>query len=194
MTNNSQKLKKCFNPHLNFDEQCNKFFKSLDDILHQCFRKVRVGKTVKNVEVDDLHEQRAKLKISLSTNACKNKQISIKNKLDQVEEKLSNLTSARNQKVVQDHIQNLGAMDGAFCQTGMWRLKSKLLFKDLDPPMAKFDKQGNLISTPKALKELYIDHYVNRLSHRKIGDNYVENYEKKVTLWKMRFERLKMTK
>ena len=58
--------------------------------------------------------------------------------------------------------------------------------------MAKFDRKGNLISAPNALKKLYIDHYVQRLEHRDIRPEYVENYNKKVALWKLRSQRLKM--
>ena len=76
----------------------------------------------------------------------------------------------------------------------MWKLKSKLLPKEMDPPMAKYDDKGNLISAPNALKELYLQHYVKRLAHRKIDNKYIENYQKKVELWKLRFERLQETK
>ena len=58
--------------------------------------------------------------------------------------------------------------------------------------MTKFDRKGNLISAPNALKKLYIDHYVQRLEHRDIRPEYVENYNKKVALWKLRSQRLKM--
>ena len=59
--------------------------------------------------------------------------------------------------------------------------------------MAKFDAKGNLISVPSALRELYLEHYVQRLEHRKIKEDYVENYNKKVSLWKLRSEKLKNT-
>ena len=72
----------------------------------------------------------------------------------------------------------------------MWRLKNKLLPKSYDPPMAKKDKHGNLVTAPEALKQLYLETYKERLKHRKIQDEYLENYEKKVKLWELRFENL----
>ena len=51
----------------------------------------------------------------------------------------------------------------------MWQLKNKLWPKPKDPPMAKCDRKGNLITASRALKELYIDHYVQRLAHREIS-------------------------
>ena len=59
--------------------------------------------------------------------------------------------------------------------------------------MAKLDQRGNLITSPDALKKLYLQHYVQRLEHRQIKEDYLENYEKKVMLWQLRFDQLKIT-
>ena len=87
------------------------------------------------------------------------------------EENLSNLTSARNIKIVREHIQNLETLDGNFSQIGMWKLKNRLIPKEMDPPMAKLDEKGNLITAPNALKALYLEHYVKRLQHRTIKED-----------------------
>ena len=79
-------------------------------------------------------------------------------------------------------------------QNGMWKLKNKLWPKERDPPMAKFDERGNLISCPEGLKKLYLRHYKQRLAHRKIKHFYEENYHKKVLLWSLRFNRIKSVK
>ena len=69
VTNNSLKLKQCFESNLSFPDKCNKFFKSLDDIIHQCFRKVRVGtKSTLSKEIENLLSQKTKLKIFLAGN------------------------------------------------------------------------------------------------------------------------------
>ena len=57
--------------------------------------------------------------------------------------------------------------------------------------MAKMDKLGNLITAPEALKNLYLQAYVERLRHREIKADYISNYQKKIELWKMRFDYLK---
>ena len=79
-------------------------------------------------------------------------------------------------------------------QNGMWKLKNQLWPKERDPPLAKFDEKGNLISSTEALKSLYLRHYVKRLAHREIKESYAENYEKKVALWKLRFCTLRSAK
>ena len=55
----------------------------------------------------------------------------------------------------------------------------------MDPPMAKVDKLGNLITAPEALKSLYLQTYVERLRHREIKADYVINHQKKTELWNM---------
>ena len=44
VTQNNPKLLRCFQSRKSFPEQCNTFFKLLDDVLHQSFRKIRVKK------------------------------------------------------------------------------------------------------------------------------------------------------
>ena len=73
----------------------------------------------------------------------------------------------------------------------MWKLKNQLVPKELDPPMAKLDKLGNLITAPERLKILYLETYVERLRHREIKPDFTSNYQKKVKLWEMRFDHLK---
>ena len=105
VTNNSQKLRQCFVPTLSFPDQCNRFFKSLDDIIHQCFKKVRIGtKSGFSKEIEQLFCEKSKIKMFLAGNICKFEETKAREKL----EKISNLTSARNVKIVKDHIQNLG--------------------------------------------------------------------------------------
>ena len=43
VTTYSDKLQNCFLTEKDFEDQCNQFFKSFDDTLHQCFKKIRIG-------------------------------------------------------------------------------------------------------------------------------------------------------
>ena len=67
VTNNSKKLRN-FLIDGNFEEQSKRFFSDLNDILHQCFRKVRVGKKPNSQEIKELLAEKSKLKISLEKN------------------------------------------------------------------------------------------------------------------------------
>ena len=57
--------------------------------------------------------------------------------------------------------------------------------------MAKKDAEGNLITNPDALKELYIQTYVDRLAHRPMKKDFEEIYELKCLLWEERNKSIK---
>ena len=42
VTNFSNKFGSCFNPNYTPEQNMNKYFKTLDDVLHQCFEKIRI--------------------------------------------------------------------------------------------------------------------------------------------------------
>lgn len=55
-----------------------------------------------------------------------------------------------------------------------------------DPPMAKKDSMGNLITKPELLKALYAETYRNILRHREMLRHLLDIFELKTELWKSR--------
>ena len=86
------------------------------------------------------------LRLSLPGIKCKLAEEITKGRLETLDEEISSLCSDRNTQIVKEYIQNFQNSDGRFAQVGMWKLKNKLIPKEMDPPMAKKDKKGNLIS------------------------------------------------
>ena len=103
------------------------------------------------------------------------------------------MCSEQNAKIVEDHVANL-TVAGNFSQNGMWKLKKSLHPLQSDPPMAKYDKSGNLITAPPLLRKLYLDTYVHRLRHREIRPELKEVYRLKTMLWDRRLVELKSNK
>ena len=96
-------------------------------------------------------------------------------------------------KTVEDHLSTF-SINGSFCQTGWWKLRNKLQPRQVDPPMAKLDKGGNLITEPALLRKLYLDTYVDRLRHREMKPELSDVFELKTTLWNYRLEYMKLNK
>ena len=80
-------------------------------------------------------------------------------RLEQVELEIYEIISSNNAKVVTDQITCLDTLDGKFNQIGMWKVKKKICPRPKDPPTAKKDEFGNLITAPAALKNLYLQTY-----------------------------------
>ena len=194
-TENNNEMKKCFNSDADFKIQCNNFFKSLNKVVHKSFRKVRVvAKPNEDKEIRELLNTQAKLKKELGNKSLKPNNSEIyQSKIVEIENVLSGKIADRNANIVKEYIESM-TFNGKFSPIGMWKLKNKLLPKEADPPMGKLDNKGNLVTTPSALKKMYLDHYCDRLRHRKIEEKFSENYEKKVELWRLRFDYLRETK
>ena len=71
------------------------------------------------------------------------------------------------------------------------KIRSKLFPQISDPPMAKKDDKGNLITAVQPLKKLYLDTYVHRLRHRPIREELHDLFKLKNYLWEGRLEQLK---
>ena len=195
VTDNSNKLSSCFHPDLSFEIQSKKFLKTLNQTFHQCFRKIRITnksdkKNQPTEEVQSLLDLKARIQTVLKCAKSDTAKDILMRKQEDVEKQISKLTAAKNASLMKEQIGTFLSSEGKFSQTGMWRLKSKLLPRKIDPPMAKQDEQGNLITAPAALRNLYTRTYVERLRHREIKSNLNSNYLKKVELWEMRFNYL----
>jgi hypothetical protein len=73
-----------------------------------------------------------------------------------VNDRISALLSVKNSKIIKEQIGQITSLDGNFSQLGMWRVKSKLFPQKCDPPVAKRDESGNLITAAQPLKKLYL--------------------------------------
>ena len=102
--------------------------------------------------------------------------------------------SSSNTEAVKEYIGSIETLDGNFSQIGLWKLKKKLCPQITDPPMAKHDNTGNLITTTEGIKSLYLDTYRNRLKHREMNKNYMDIYFLKSELWQSRLENMKQIK
>ena len=195
LTNDSEKLRNCFDGNVPPKTAFDRFFKQLNNTFHRTFKKIRIrSKTVNAVggnQIDKKMQEKTELeKVMISSN-CEKETKAAKNKLDQVEIEIYEILSEKNAKIVSDQVACLDTLDGSFNQIGMWKVKNKLCPKPRDPPTAKKDEKGNLITAPAALKKLYLQTYKTRLEHRKISERYQDLRDLKNELWDIRFQYLK---
>ena len=104
------------------------------------------------------------------------------------------MTSLRNVETVKTQFATLDSFSGNFSQHGMWKVKRKIFPIVSQPPMAKKDKFGNLITSAEPLKQLYLQTYIHRLRNRPMKDDMVELKKLKTDLWEGRLELSKKRK
>ena len=195
MTENTTKLSSCFNPGGDFLKQTTKFYKTLDGTFHQCFKKIRIKNKSNPNQKDEIQfflEMKTKCQVFMKDAKSNwSKQI-IGQKIDEMNERITTLTSARNKKIIDDQLLKVNNMDGSFSRNGMWKVKSKLFPKNHDNPTAKKDGAGNLITANEPLKKLYLSTYIHRLRPRLIREDLQDLLSFKHELWERRLELIKL--
>ena len=87
-----------------------------------------------------------------------------------------------------EYAQELNSEKATFSQHGLWKLKSKLCQKSFDLLIFKMGANGQIITSPNLLKDLYLETYSDRLSHRGMKSEYEDIFEIKTKLWEMTLE------
>ena len=134
-----------------------------------------------------------KTNLSLSLSSAKSKlaQQIISSEIQKTEDDISKLSASRNAEIVRNYVKHLDSASGNLAQLGLWKLKRELCQPQVDPPSAKRDKNGNLITAPNLLKKLYLNTYTNRLRSREIKPELLDLYFLKTELWELRLEELR---
>ena len=197
VTDKTTKLSSCFqNPEHSFDTQTESFLKQLDKVFHQCFSKIRITNKTK-VTKDDLQlliKQKCKT-LEFLDGAKSDLMIKwFTNYKNMLESKICQLTSEKSAAIIKEQVGHLDTLSGNFCQSGMWKVKRKIYPTLTEPPTAKLDEAGNLITEVEPLKNLYLRTYVHRLRQRQMKDDMLELQSLKTDLWKGRFEHSKSRK
>ena len=139
-----------------------KIIKRLNFCKSQCFRKIRVKQTRHNKEMEKLFNKRRILK-------TKSDDIS-QNALEQIEDKLSDMCSEENMKIIEKACAGLACENGGVNASKLWQLKKKLRGICYEPPTAMLDAHGNLIKSSQGLEYLTIMTYTERLKTLQIKE------------------------
>ena len=151
-TNTTKLLSSSFKQADDFPQCTHKFFKNLDSIFHKCFKKVRIRsghkKSQGDTSIQEKLNDKTAMNVLLLNNKGKTTEEIAKTKLEDIENKLIEETANKNAKIVREHLEQIETQEGTFLNLGFWKLKQKLRPGSKDPPMAKNDKFGNLVTSP----------------------------------------------
>ena len=184
-----------FSTETNFSIKANMFLRKLTSTMHRSFTKVRIikGKKThyKSYELT-LLEKRKQLLMFLKACSCSETKHIVNYDLLKIEECLANFTGNKNALLVKEHVKALELSDGKMCNNRFWKLKRKLCPNTADPPMAKRDMTGNIVTAPDLLKSLYGETYKTRLRNRDIKPELLDLFLLKEELWSSRYRELRI--
>ena len=188
-TSKSETLVSCFSPDRSFLHNANIFFKGFKGSIQKCFKKVRIkkggnyGSTLINKSLNKIIKLRKELKIQLEKTKCSKEKENLERKIMEQDAFISENLATKNADVVKEYVKSVETDEGHFSQLKLWKLKQKLCPKIGDPPMAKKDENGTLITSPELLKSLYLRTYQSRLINRQMKRELFDVYFLKQKLW-----------
>ena len=155
-------------------------------------KKIRIStkKETLDKKVSDLFRERENLKAKIAnSSALNNNEIhQLKSRLKEKEDEIAEIDAEKNFNIVKDHVKHLvNDTDNLNC-IKMWQLKKKICAKKADPPVAKKNEKGELVTEPSQLKKLYETTYKRRLEHRIMKPQLEEMYKLKMELFSLRLE------
>ena len=170
LTSNCPKLVQLSQNSSNFPDDAEKWMKKIEDIKHKSFKKIRL--TGKSKPQNDDFTSLMKAKQDLQNKLVNIVEPVLKSKIFEnifiLENEISIVCSEKKTQIVKEHINELSNGSDQLSRLNMWRLKQKLCPRNSDPPMAKKDQNGVLVSNPDELKSLYLETYKQRLRKRTI--------------------------
>ena len=177
-TEENEELLKSFKNDLPFNVQSMKWKKTFNNILHKCFKKVRIVKNKKMAKSDNLLRERVKLKTEIkSTSIDEDMKCRIEERIKQIEDEIGEEVMNDNHKVIVETIKQLGdgnQLDGSG-RKNLWSLLKKKFPKTAHAtPVGKKDRKGKLITNHMELKHLYLKTYTQRLRNRPIKEEFQE--------------------
>ena len=190
LTSNHSKLRNIFGRCNDINEGCNRWYKCIDSIMQQCFKKVRITDKPPRKSLDyDIYKAFEDLKSLKETISVADETIKpvLEIEIERQEQQVSKLQGNRCKKIIFEDMKHL-MKDGAFSFQDAWKLKKKLFPRGGESPFAMMDKSGNLIADYEGILELMKEEFTFRLRNRVINEEYSELKELKEYLCQLRLE------
>ena len=193
-TNDNEDLRNCFNDSQeNINVACNNWLTILHSLIRKSFKRIRINRKKCNSELEELFAKKQDLKTFLATHETTHNLYDEKSEqLEKVMDEIAIICAQKNKETVEEYFSKEDDGMEGFNQAKIWSLKKKLAPKNTEePPMAKKDPKGNLVTEKSLLEKLYLDTYIERLKPNKIEPD-LQNLEKlKEYLFKIRYENCK---
>ena len=197
-TNETKDLSKIFEEDGDVEKQTQRWWSKLNSFFHQSFKKVRV-KDGRKTMLTDLDKKMDEWNIVKKKNkVAKNSGESnpeTEQEEENLEQEIATTIDDLNLKVVKETLGVLHDGSGLMNRRGLWNLKKKVNPK-VKPtlPMGKKNLQGQIITNPKELKDLYLQTFLHRLRNRPIKKGYEGIIDLQNELFKIRIESAKLKK
>ena len=176
LSSENDDLKSLFNDeNEDVEKSSQKWLKTVNKIISASFSKIRLKRGQIDPFIENLFQKKENIKSKLSiAEADENFDVhdELVEELENIMEQISDHCSDKNKQIVENLIGDFDTGLEGFNQIRTWILKKRLAPKNvIDPPAAKKDISGKLITDRNKLKNLYLETYKARLTPNAISDD-----------------------
>ena len=172
LTESDKDLKNCFEDCSDVNKSANKWLKIVNNLIKKSFKKIRIKQQKMNPKLENLFatKESIKSKIEVLENSENNEDLlddlfELEEEYDETIEKIGNLCATKNKELVNQYLGKSQDTIEGHNQERTWALRKKLCPKtSVEPPSAKMDADGNLVTNKTELENLYLNTYVQRLT------------------------------
>ena len=173
VTENDDELLQSFDDESDLNQSANKWLELVNKRIRKCFRKIRLGKSFKNKELEALFTKKEKLvtEINQAEKEDLDHVSDLKEEIENTINQISSICASKNKDIVNEYLGKMQDTIEGFSQIKTYNLKKRLCPKNtLDPPSAKRDHAGKLVSDPHELESLYLKTYRERLTPNEVPE------------------------
>ena len=193
VTEKNEALIECFNDESeDLQTMTTRWMKVFNNILRRSFKKIRIRKFKADPNLNALFTTKETLtaKLAQARNDDKIDTVNIiEEEIENTNEKISQICAENNKKIVEDYLEHASDGVDGFGHQKVWKMKKLLAPKNtFEPPTAKKDAQGNLITDLKNLENLYLHTYLNRLQPNQVEPHLQHLQQLKEYLFQLRLQ------
>ena len=169
-TSNTDQFSKCFMGDDDVKVQGKRWMKLLQNTIKKSFTKIRIRNKPCNDKNNIQQKMKERQEILKKVRNAKTaiERFQLEDQVIDIEKSISDEHKQKQMEKVQEHLDAMTDPDGRVNSSGVWRLRRKLCPKPTEQLIAKLDKEGNMVTNPLTIKDIYLEAYVDRLKHRDI--------------------------
>ena len=193
-TSDTKVFTQCFENEGDVQEQGKKWMKALQKTICASFKKIRIRPN--HTQKDSMQEKMEKRKqILKKMNSCTPaERHKLENEVEAVENELSEDYKSKQIEKLNEHLNIITDTDGKVDTAGAWKLRRKVLPKQPEQLTSKMNKNGDIVTNPEKIKELYLEAYTDRLKHREIIPDLQNLQIIREQLFQQRLDQAKLNK
>ena len=190
ITEKNQELDVCFDEtNEDIEKSSQRWLRIVKKLIKTAFRKIRIRKNNISPKLQKLFLEKERIKTKIAENENGNfnlDKVKLDKELEKVNIEISQICADKNKKLVDEYLGRTDDVIEGYGQVKTWALKKKLCPKNtFEPPAAKKDNDGNLITERRALEQLYLETYMKMFQPNPIEKGLEELYDTKEFLFNL---------